>query len=95
MSLRSDLHDTILKNQETTYNKLSSKSKGLIKAIQKIEGGSMKDIFSDSLPSNYSKGGIIKKKKKLQEPRGRPPKENKRMLRGPEPKIIKKKGGKI
>ena len=72
MSLRSDLHDTILKNQETTYNKLSSKSKGLIKAIQKIEGGSMKDIFSDSLPSNYSKGGIIKKKTggQIGKPRG-------------------------
>ena len=62
MSLRNDLHDTILKNQETTYNKLSSKSKKLIKAIQKIEGGSMKDIFLESLPSNYSKGGVIKKK---------------------------------
>ena len=62
MSLRNDLHDTILKNQETTYNKLNSKSKKLIKAIQKIEGGSMKDIFLESLPSNYSKGGGIKKK---------------------------------
>ena len=40
----------------------------------------------------FKKGGVIKKKKKLQEPRGRPPKE-KRMLRGPEPKIIKKKTG--
>ena len=41
----------------------------------------------------FKKGGVIKKKKNLQEPRGRPPKENKRMLRGPEPKIIKKKTG--
>jgi len=51
-----------------------------------------KDFFD---LTNYSKkkdGGIIKKKKKLQEPRGRPPKE-KRMLRGPAPKIIKKKTG--
>ena len=62
MSLRSDLHDTILRNQETNYNKLGSKSKGLIKAIQKIDGGTMKDIFLDSFPSNFSKGGQIKRK---------------------------------
>ena len=60
------------------------------------QGAKFGNSMYDTLPMEVAmkKGGKIRKKK-LQEPRGKPPKENKRMLRGPEPKIIKKKGGKI
>ena len=57
--LYNDLSDSIIGNQETSFNKLGSESKGIIKAIQKIEGGSLKDIFMKGMPSDYKAGGPV------------------------------------
>ena len=57
--LYQDLQASIMGNQETSYNKLGSESKGLIKDIQKIDGGSLKDIYMKGMPSNYEAGGPV------------------------------------
>ena len=57
--LYQDLQASIMGNQETSYNKLGSESKGLIRDIQKIDGGSLKDIYIKGMPSNYKAGGPV------------------------------------
>jgi len=57
--LYQDLQASIMGNQETSYNKLGRESKGLIRDIQKIDGGSLKDIYIKGMPSNYEVGGPV------------------------------------